>query len=315
MVSAKLIADSTNWLGNRVSTFVLIYPRYIHAEFMTHRVFSKNSASSRAIPVSKMIEEVRTNTVYPMWTRNKKGMQGEIIEDEELIKVLDRDWEFSRDFNINEAGALNDKGVHKQHANRTLEPFQNIKIICTGTDWENFFELRDHKDAMPEIQILAKSIKNELLNNQPTYLEQGDWHIPFGDRVPEVDLLNRSYKELLNSTNWEYEPDKHLIADHIKTIRIKIATARCARISYNNFEGTIDVEKDIDLFNKLVESRPRHFSPTEHICKVPTDKELKHFNAGYIYTGSSWKYTKGKYISNLNGWIQLRKLIENGEFN
>lgn len=297
MISATVLKDSTNWLGSRLTTLVLTYPRYIHSEFMTHRVFSKNSASSRAIPISKMIQEIQDNTVYPMWTKKAKGMQGEIITDEKIINELDADWYFIRDWLIGEVIYLDTKGVHKQNANRLLESFQYIKVICTGTDWDNFFELRDHKDAMPEIQELAKAIKEVFKNSIPEYLEPHQWHIPFGDKIHLIE---------------EDDPEEEALK------RIQIAVARCARISYNTFDEKMDYQKDFDLYERLVYANPKHLSPTEHIARVPTEDELEHFNCGYEIEDLSKPdlnrkviFKKGKYISNLNGWIQYRKLIEN----
>lgn len=298
MISATVLKDSTNWLGSRLTTLVLTYPRYIHGEFMTHRVFSKNSASSRAIPISKMIQEIQDNTVYPMWTKKAKGMQGEIITDEKIINELDADWYFIRDWLIGEVIYLDTKGVHKQNANRLLESFQYIKVICTGTDWDNFFELRDHKDAMPEIQELAKAIKEVLKNSTPEYLEPHRWHLPFSDKMNKEEIIKQTGKYL---TAEQYDNKTSLE-------EIKIAVARCARISYNTFEGEIDYKKDLELYERLVYANPKHLSPTEHIARVPEKNELEYFYSGY---DDYDKYYKGKYISNLNGWIQYRKLIEN----
>lgn len=313
MISSKIVCDSINWLGNRLTTMVLTYPRYIHSEFMTHRVISKNSASSRAIPVKRVIEDVVENTVFPIWTKNQKGMSGEIITDEGYIEKLNRDWIFVRDFAINEAGALNEAGVHKQNANRILEPFQHIRVIATATDWDNFFTLRDHPAAMPEIQELARAIRKAMQESFPRRLDMGEWHIPFGDRIDEDVLLNRSYELLCGSRNWEIEMKRTMIADDVIMTRAKIAAARCARISYNTYDGEFDIEKDIELCDRLIKSKPQHLSPTEHIARVPYDTELDQFHSGYLYKGVGiHSYTRGKYVSNLTGWIQFRKLIEDG---
>lgn len=255
---------------------------------MTHRCFSKNAAGSRAIPINKIIENVKNNTVYPIWTRNEKGMSGEIITDESLIEELDADVYFMRDWIINEVNDLANKGVHKQNANRYLEPFQHIKLVCTGTDWNNFFNLRCHLDAQPEIQRLAEEIREAMKNSKPQVLHPGEWHIPFEDFLPSDTSLEN---------------------------KLKVSVARCARISYNNFEtNSIDINKDIDLYERLVVQEPLHASPAEHQARVPTETELDFFSSQYISREvGKFTYHKGKYISNLNGFIQLRKLIENGE--
>jgi thymidylate synthase ThyX len=302
MISATILKDSTNWLHSRITTLILEYPRYIHSEFMTHRMLSKNAASSRAIPSSKITDEVKNNTVYPIWTKEKKGMQGEVITDDSLIAELDADVYFMRDWIIGEVNNLTIKGVHKQNANRYLEPFQYIKVICTGTEWTNFFELRDHPDAMPEIQELARAIKKAMTESEPEYLHQGEWHIPFGD--------NQYYEIHTDTYNAKFKIDSRI--DNVMDL-LKGSVARCARISYNNVDGTNSTfEKDLELYNKLVGSNPKHLSPTEHQARVPTEQELDHFSSRYLtHEVGKCEYHRGKYISNLNGWIQYRKLIEN----
>lgn len=296
MISATILKDSTNWLHSRITTLVLEYPRYIHSEFMTHRVLSKNSASSRAIPSTKIIDEVKNNTVYPIWTKEKKGMQGEVITDDSLISELDADVYFMRDWIIGEVNNLRIKGVHKQNANRYLEPFQYIKVICTGTEWINFFELRDHPDAMPEIQQLAKAIKKAMDESEPEYLNPGDWHIPFDidhDLTFGLAVQEKGIDTL--------------------TGHLRVSVARCARISYFTFDSlSIDYKKDLDLYDRLAGSNPKHLSPTEHQARVPTEQELDHFSSRYLtHEVGKCEYHRGKYISNLSGWIQYRKLIEN----
>lgn len=296
MISATILKDSTNWLHSRITTLILEYPRYIHSEFMTHRVLSKNSASSRAIPSSKIIDEVKNNTVYPIWTKEKRGMQGEVITDEVLIGELDADVYFMRDWIIGEVNNLRIKGVHKQNANRYLEPFQYIKVICTGTEWTNFFELRDHPDAMPEIQELAKAIKKAMDESEPQFLHHGEWHIPFDiDHDLTFGLVVQ-------------EKGINILTGHLR-----VSVARCARISYFTFDSlSIDYKKDLELYDKLAASNPKHLSPTEHQARVPTEQELDHFSSRYMtHEVGKCEYHKGKYISNLSGWIQYRKIIEN----
>lgn len=271
-----------------MTTLILEYPRLAHADFMTHRALSKNAGGSRAIPIEKMIKNVEDNTVYPIWTQNERGMQGKVIEDEKLVKELNNDVYFMRDQTIIEVKNLASKGVHKQNANRYLEPYLHIKLLCTGTDWDNFFELRCHPDAQPEIQALAYAIREAMKNSKPQYLKPGQWHIPFEEFMPE---------------------------DTTEQDKLKVAVARCARVSYNNFEtNSIDVKKDVELYDKLIVQKPAHMSPTEHIARVPEEKELEHFHSRYLtHEVGKFTYHKGKYISNLSGWIQLRKIIEDGE--
>lgn len=282
---------------------------------MTHRVLSKNSASSRAIPVEKVIQDVEDFGVYPLWTRNQKGMQGERIQDPQEIESLNADWSYVRKSVIKEAQSFTKAGIHKQNVNRLLEPFQHIRVICTGTDWKNFFELRDHPDAQPEIQALARAIGAAMTGSKPELLKPGQWHIPFGDQMDEGRILEYAYEKLYQSRGWEVEKNRHILIKEGDKIKLKVAVARCARVSYNNFTGPIDIVKDIELYDRLTSSIPRHMSPTEHIARVPTESELDSFNSSYLSGGMGrYKYSKGQYVSNLTSWIQLRKLIENGEF-
>lgn len=291
MIKATVIKDSTSYLDIRLTTMVLEYPRYIHADFMTHRVFNRNASSTRAVPYEKFKQRILDNNFYPLWTINQKGMQGESVENEEILRNCNSLWTIARDQTLQVTDMLNDLGIHKQHVNRLLEPFQTIQVIVTFTDIENFFNLRDHKDAQPEIQILAKEMRKALRTSIPQYLEPGQWHIPFDPNEEEF--------------SFEYSVDDDL----------KISVARCARISYNNVDGSVSTTaKDLELFNKLIIQRPLHASPAEHQARVPSEEELdlfdckwtKKFNNG----NPKWIYDVGPYHSNLTGWIQYRKLLE-----
>lgn len=297
-IAVKIIKHSTSYLHIPVITWILEYPRYIHSELMTHRVFSKNSASSRAIPFPKFVEMVRKNPVLPIWTADNKGMQGPIIEDYIDIAAAETVWLRTRDRVIEEADTLHKYGIHKQNVNRLLEPWMHIRIILTGTDFFNWFELRNHPDAHPEIQVLARKMVEAMENSKPEFLEPGEWHCPFNE-------------------NLTGEAENVWCGDNV----LKSSVARCARISYNNVDGSkSSYGKDIELFNRLLVSRPLHASPGEHQARVPNPSELPHMGVKWVYGSScaeeqeEWHLKRGKYFSNLNGWIQLRKLIESGEF-
>ena len=156
MIKAQIIADSIAPSKVRLTTFVLTYPRFIHSEFMTHRVFSRNASSSRAIPVSKQIAMVLKNPAMPIaFGANKKGMQaGETFGffKQFLCRIV---WRLACYAAVFFATLMEKLNVHKQYANRILEPFAHITVVCTATDFANFFALRCHKDAQPEIKELA----------------------------------------------------------------------------------------------------------------------------------------------------------------
>jgi len=275
-IKVEIIADSINTVGNRLTTFVLEYPRFIHAEVMTHRVFSKNAASSRAIPIEKMIEQIQENPAKPVWWgKNQSGMQAKeeldnterrlqsfddksiLLTDKEMAAYL---WLRARDKAIESVKDLLKLGVHKQIANRILEPWFNIRIILSGTEFENFFALRVHPDAQPELQRLATMMLEAYNTSTPKQLSEGQWHIPFGDKFEESKLVSINLKKFdIESPIWHKGMDE---------LRKKIAIARCARVSYFNFEGKDDYENDIKLCERLFGNIPKHLSPTEHVASA-----------------------------------------------
>jgi hypothetical protein len=246
----RVIADSiANTLGNskRITTLELRYWRAVHSEFMTHRVLSRNASSSRAIPVAKMIEQVRTDPAGPIfWGANKPGMQA----DRELEGIPLNDakghWLDAAGLAATKAESLMKLGVHKQVANRLLEPFQYISVICTATEWQNFFDLRVHADAQPEIHALARTMKAAMDQSDPVP-RGGDWSDPASWHLPYV----------LDSERKLYRLD----------VLQALSTARNARVSYLTHDGDTPIpEKDLELYDRLVGAEPLHASPTEHIA-------------------------------------------------
>jgi thymidylate synthase ThyX len=260
MIKAEIIADSMNPIGNRLTTFIVNYPRIIHSELLTHRSLSKNSASSRAIPFEKMLEMVKNNPFIPIrFQKDHKGMQGteyyEGAEHEQCIK----DWLNARDYAVQ--AALNFKlPITKQLRNRLLEPFMWHKVIISGTDFENFFALRAHEDAEIHISDLAYKMLEAYNNSEPKQLKEGDWHVPFGDKFNEDKIKELIKKE---EFKWKCSIFQNNLINEIKQ---KISIARCARISYYNYEGKDDYEADIKLCDRLFGTIPKHLSPTEHVA-------------------------------------------------
>ena len=267
---AEIIADSLNPVGKRLTTYILRMPRIVLAELNTHRAFSRNSASSRAIPFAKMLELVKTDPFIPMkFQKDHKGMQGvEYFEGDEHNQCVN-DWLKARDAAV-EAATSFTLPVTKQLRNRLLEPFMWHKVILSGTDFENFFALRAHKDAEIHIADLAEKMLEEYNKSEPKQLKAGEYHIPFGDKMDmdRVVALQNKNEGLIGF----YEP---------KWDMIKIAVARCARISYNNFEGSDDYSKDVQTCDKLFGSVPRHLSPAEHVAQaLDSDERIGNF-AGF----------------------------------
>ena len=257
---ANIIADSVSQIGIRLTTFQLKYPRFIHSELMTHRVFSRNAASSRAIPVAKMIEQVRNDPALPVfWGKNQAGMQSrEPLTGEELDKVK-KWWYTASESAADTAEQLTKLGLHKQVANRILEPWQWMQTIVTATEYKNFFELRVHPDAQPEFQYLASMMKDAYEEATPKPLKFGEWHLPY------IQDEERNF--------WRLED------------LLKFSTARCARVSYlTHDKENPDPQKDQELHDKLVVSKPEHASPTEHQATPMRDNGYyKNFRGWYQY--------------------------------
>lgn len=247
---AKVIADSLAPSGKRLITMEVNAPRFILAEINTHRMLSRNSASSRATPVKKRIEMIKASPVeFVEWGLNKSGMQAtEFLspEDERKAKEL---WHSAKDFCLDIAAKLDELKCHKQIANRTCETFAFNKQVISGTEWINHNFQRTHKDAQPEYQYLSRLIAKAQKESTPTLLLPGLWHLPY--------------------IQFEEMP-KHL-DDETLSILKRCSVARCARVSGVNFEtGKYDVQKDLQLFDRLVaresEDDPKHWSPLEHVA-------------------------------------------------
>jgi len=239
MIKAKVIADSISSNKDRLTTLELTYPRYIHSELLTHRILSRNSSSSRAIPVKTMIEEVKKHPFFPIFRKNKRGMSTEEDVSKEVLSKAEKVWYLARQEAIGKAEELANLGVHKQIVNRILEPYSHITTIVSATDYSNFFNLRISEAAQDEIRELAIAMRNAITTHTPTELVRDDWHLPY--------IL-------------DHEVDKY--SD--KILR-KLSVARCARVSYLNHDNSLpDVAKDIELHDRLF--KDKHLSPFEHVA-------------------------------------------------
>lgn len=247
----EMLAASVNPCGVPLYSLLLTYPRVMHAELLTHRMFSKNAASSRAIPTAKMISMLEADPYYPIrWGKNQSGMQA---KDENLDQYDEAQaraiWNNMMRVCIDGVRRLNELGLHKQWANRPLEWFSWITVVLSATDFSNFFGLRDHPAAMPEFQFMAHGIKELIASTEPKQLKEGEWHMPF---TSDLDELQKTFDT----------PD---IA--------KISAGRCARISYLTHDGIRDPYEDIKLASKLAAQTPGHWSPFEHVAIAQNDKE------------------------------------------
>lgn len=275
MIEAKIVADSIAPSGARLTTFVLTYPRFIHSEFMTHRMFSRNASSSRAIPVAKQIQMVRDNPAIPLaFTRNKPGMQGGAPLEGQASDDARSAWIASMLEAVRHAEMLVRLDVHKQYANRILEPYAHITVVCTATDYDNFFALRCHEMAQPEIRELAEKMYVAMSINEPDEMVEGEWHLPF--------VSFKEQNRMMQSGGSGDEKHSNLV---------KMSVARCARVSYLNHEGKQPtLEEDLQLYSRLLGQLPIHASPAEHQARAESDPSLR--------------------SGNFRGWIQYRKTLQ-----
>lgn len=270
--SAKMILDSVSPQGHRLRTFQICAHRFILAEINTHRALSRNYRSSRAVPVAKLLEEVRTNPAMPVaWLKNKPGMQASEAMTYNEEKLARQEWNWAASSAADWAENLAKAGLHKQWANRVIEPFLMVHGVITGTDFNNFYALRRHPDAQPEFKALADAMWECEQASTPQLLQPGEWHLPYID---------------------ESDPDRVDLAR-------RLSIARVARVSYKNFDGTVDIEKDLVLHDQLLASR--HMSPFEHQA-TPDEYQARD---DYWFHKEQW--------GNLTGFIQHRKTIP-GEY-
>ena len=243
MYDAKIVADSRSPSGARLTTFEVTLPRIVLAEFNTHRALSRNSASSRAIPVAKSIQQVIDDPFIPeTFARNQPGMQGDsALEDSESARAV---WVKACDDAVCHAQELERLGLHKALANRILEPFKWQTIIVSATEWDNFFALRTDANAQAEIRKPAQMMLNLYENHEPMEIKSEWWHLPLLSVYEYADAIDG---------NWNFWK--------------KVSVARCARVSYLTHDGKRSFHKDVELHDSLLENG--HLSPFEHVA-TPT---------------------------------------------
>lgn len=279
-ISARILLDSA-YNGARLTTFELTYPRIIHAERMTHRQESKNAASSRAIPIERMIGAVLGNPFIPIrWGANGKGMQDHGILPPSIAAEAERVWLEARDAAVQAAEKLEALGVHKQISNRVLEPFSHITVICSSTQWGNMYHLRRDKAAQPEFKALADLMWDTYHASKPEPVrDRNYWHTPLVSSAERREILELTRDEIGGIGPESYSAAVEKIC--------KISVGRCARVSYLTHLGTRDFAADIALHDSLMSSG--HWSPFEHVAR-PAE-----------YSGDQ--------SGNYRGWTQYRKVI------
>jgi thymidylate synthase ThyX len=298
---AKVLADSRSPAGYRLTTLEATFPRFVLAEFNTHRVFSRNSASSRAIPIAKQLRRVVEDPYVPIeFGSNQPGMQAGPTLGGEKKLAAEREWLKARDDAVRRVlGLIADPAlaakaeplallaqveeaqkaqarpdewlnVHKQVANRLLEPFMWHTVIVTATEWDNFLNLRCHPDAQPEIRLIAEKMRTAMDASSPAELDWDDWHLPLVR--PEDREEGASTEDL-----------------------IKVSAGRCARVSYLTHAGKRDLNADIELHDRLLASG--HMSPLEHPARPLSAAQLE----------------DNEWCGNFRGWCSYRKEIAGEE--
>lgn len=284
---ALVLADSINPAGVRLTTLQIRYPRMVHAELMTHRDLSRGTSSSRAIPARVIRRQVRTDPAPPVfWGANQRGMQAAQQLAGGRLSVAK--WAFfqSRWFMLLVHWLLEKVGLHKQLTNRLLEPWMWVTVIVSSTQWNNFYALRCHKDAQPEIRRIALLMRRAMRRSEPRTLQAGEWHRPFF-RAEDVHAANVAALDFTPpSSRPEWITKYDLVANYI-------ACGRCARVSYLTQDGRRDVREDLALATERL-APSGHNSPFEHVAMaLPTDERC----------------------GNFRGWMQMRKFLPNEDGN
>lgn len=282
MISATMVLASASPHAKPIYTLKLRYPWFIHGEVMTHRVFSRNASSNRAIPLARMLEEVRSDELRAepvFWGAEQKGMSpGGGVNSPVMASMA---WKLAAQDAANNAQRLADMGVHKSLCNRLLMPFTHANVIITATEWDNFFGLRLAADVDPTMRALAEAIWREITESNPVELRPGQWHLPF--------VSHEDVSDVANTQHYAERPQ----------VLQKISVARCARVSYEAHETgkRSTVEADLRLYDQL--SKNGHWSPFEHQA-TPDEPD----------TGLSMKLWKHEdEWGNLPGWRQHRKMM------
>lgn len=279
MIKATILLDSINEYGNRLTTFELHYPRFIHEELMTHRTFSRNASSTRAVPTKKLIAEAVSDDLRaePVeYRHNSKGMQGgEPLRGYDLAVVKNR-WRKAALQAATIAEGMAAAGADKQTVNRILMPFIHIHVVVTATEYMNFFGLRLDAGADPTMRALAEAMWAAYATSTPRLLKYGEWHLPYADAMHPTILVGHQ------------DPN------------IKVSVARCCRVSYRSFDTGkhSTFEEDLALYERIAVAVPMHASPCEHqATPAKFDKEVGMWEGDTTLWG------------NFQGWIQYRKTL------
>lgn len=306
--SAKIICHSKAPNGEELITMEIELHRFILPEFNTHRSFSRNFQSSRAVPIEKMIEQVRTSPAMPVhWGKNQSGMVAEqelnsmIFDESGYAYMKEYWWKMMAEQAADYAEAMSEAGYHKQLVNRILEPYMKTKGVVTATKdaFEAFFKLRCHKDAQPEIKLLAERIRDALNDSVPNELKYGEYHLPYVHIVQ--DYLTPAYTEYYDGIE---HTRKYSISE-----AVKVSCSCTAQVSYRRLDDSLD--KALKVYNMLnlpvngvYPEDPPHYSPTEHVAKVMEDYKHEDYMSGNFHSGVFWQYRKALEMGLENKFLE-----------
>lgn len=303
-VSAKVVADSLTRAGDRLVTMEIELHRIVLPEFNTHRVFSRNFQSSRAVPVKKMIEQVRTNPAMPVyWGKNQSGMVavGELIGADKID--CEDEWLSAARRAAHSAERMMEKGCHKQITNRLLEPFMWTRGVVTASleGYKSFFKLRCHSDAQPEIKALADAMRDALEASEPAIVTEGDYHLPYVNT------------EKIGRYTHYYTGEGEGKVYFTKREAIKVSTSCCAQISYRALDDSVD--KALRIYDMLnlpeggeYKEDPPHFSPTEHVALCVDEEDYRDaWASGNFSSFIWWQYRKALEVGREEGFIRRGK--------
>lgn len=298
MYQCRVLCDSVCPFEQRLTTFLIVFPRVVLAETVTHRLnydlwgdigghlgrtttedISKNSASSRAIPVKRMLDMIMNDPYVPRWTANQAGMQGDYITDPGTCEALDTVWLWLRHQAVTVARELAELGAHKQDVNRVVEPFVWVTQIVTSSNWDNYFALRCHRAAAPAFRSIARLMYLARRKSTPVVRRFGKWHLPFVSEDEARDFF--------------WQPTGQLLSPDAMPLPIQRSAARCAWVSYNNHDQQGDDQAVQRTYARLFAEVPVHASPIEH-QGTPMPRHATHLDT---------------LQSNLTGWLQARKLV------
>jgi thymidylate synthase ThyX len=290
-LNAKIIADSINTTHDRLTSIEVTMHRYVLSELNTHRLFSRNSASSRAIPVETQLNSVQNNTAYPISLPSEQpGMQGgSELEGEDRADALTFINEMVQTTNTIKRYIGNHPNkttrLHKSVINRYLEPYSFHTVLISATNWQGFWEQRCNPNAQPEIRAVAELMRTAYNESTPKLLQENEWHLPY---------ISQEEKQ-----------------NHPVSLLGPVSVARCARLSYLTHGNHRPLTDDIDLYNKLISATPAHLSPLEHIATP----DLSNYNITYIDgTDFDNKPFERQRITarygNMIGWQQHRVMME-----